>query len=312
MLADSYGQASCRLARSGDLDGAFATATECRRISESIGNLWNLGSSGVVFGWVHTERGEVGRAIEALDAVIGLTGMERLPFIHALLLMSLAQAYETLGATERAMDSCRRVIGGPAIVLPDAGQWAHAILTGLHLSRNDIGEAQAEIATVRTDMNREGLMALLTVPLVFSAHGALALATHDFPRALSLMDELERLSGVLHCEACLPQALYLKSQALRGLDRRDEALEVLGRARVVAQMMGSVGTRGGSWRLSGRYRARRIDERPEVAGQAREIIDHIARHAGPAKLRESFLDTPAVRGSGAGRKRCQPRRSGGP
>jgi class 3 adenylate cyclase/tetratricopeptide (TPR) repeat protein len=297
MLADSYGQASYRLARSGDLDGALAAATECRRISESIGNLWNLGSSGVVYGWVHTERGEVGRAIEALDAVIGLTGMERLPFIHGLLLMSLAQGYETLGATERAMDSCRRVIGGPASVLPDAGQWAHAILTGLHVSRNDIGEAQAEIATVRTDMNREGLMALLTVPLVFSAHGALALATGDFPRALSLMDELERLSGVLHCEACLPQTLYLKGQALRGLGRRDEALEALGRACVVAQAMGE---RRYAWRilasLSEIETERGDATRAQLLlGRAREVIDHIASHAGSAELRESFLDIRAVR-----------------
>jgi tetratricopeptide (TPR) repeat protein len=297
MLADSYGQASYRLARSGDLDGALAAATECRRISESIGNLWNLGSSGVVFGWVHMERGEVGRAIEALDAATGLSGMERLPFIHALLCISLAQGYETLGATERAIDLCRRVIGGPATVLPDAGQWARAILTGLHLSRNDIGEAQAEITRVRTDVNREGLMALLTVPLVFWAHGELALATAEFQRALSLMDELEGLSGVLHCEGCLPQTLYLKGRALRGLGRRDEAREVLGRARVVAQAMGE---RRYAWRILATL-AEIETERGDVTSaqrllwQAREIIDHIASHAGPAELRESFLDTPAVR-----------------
>jgi tetratricopeptide (TPR) repeat protein len=297
MLADSHGQASYRLARSGRLDGALAAATQCRQISESIGNLWNLGSSSVASGWVHMERGEVGHAIEGWEAATRLSGMERLPFIHALLCISLAQGYETLGATERAMDLCRRVIGGPATVLPDAGQWARAILTGLHLSRNDIGEAQAEITRVRTDVNREGLMALLTVPLVFWAHGELALAKTDFPRALSLMDELEGLSGVLHCEGCLPQTLYLKGKALRGLGRREEALEVLGRARVVAQAMGE---RRYSWRILAALMELET-ERGDVTsaqrwlGQAREIIDHIASRAGTAELRESFLDTPAVR-----------------
>ncbi len=32
-----------------------------------------------------------------------------------------------------------------------------------------------------------------------------------------------------------------------------------------------------------------------LLGRAREVIEHIASHAGPAELRESFLETPAVR-----------------
>jgi tetratricopeptide (TPR) repeat protein len=140
-------------------------------------------------------------------------------------------------------------------------------------------------------------MALLTVPLVFWAHGELALVKTDFPRALSLMDELEGLSGVLHCDGCLPQTLYLKGKALRGLGRRDEALEVLGRARVVAQAMGE---RRYAWRILAALEEIET-ERGDVTSaqrwlvQSREIIDHIASHAGPAELRESFLDTPAVR-----------------
>jgi hypothetical protein len=111
------------------------------------------------------------------------------------------------------------------------------------------------------------------------------------------MDELEGLSGVLHCEGCLPQTLYLKGKALRGLGRREEALEVLGRARVVAQAMGE---RRYSWRILAALMELET-ERGDVTsaqrwlGQAREIIDHIASRAGTAELRESFLDTPAVR-----------------
>ena len=129
------------------------------------------------------------------------------------------------------------------------------------------------------------------------AHGELALATAEFQRALSLMDELEELSGVLHCEGCLPQTLYLKGRALRGLGRRDEALEVLGRARIVAEAMGE---RRYAWRILATL-VEIETERGDVTSaqrlrrQARKIVEHIVSHAGPAELRESFLDTPAVR-----------------
>ena len=297
MLADSYGQASFRLMRSGDFDGTLAAAAECRQISESIGNLWNLASSSVASGWAHMERGEVGRAMEGWDTATRSSGIERLPFLHGFLLVSLAVGYETLGATVRAMDLCRRVIAGPGTVLPDVEQWARAILTGLHLSRNDIGEARAEIARVRTDMNREGLMALVTVPLAFSAHGELALATADFQHALSLMNDLEELTGSLHCEACLPQTLYLKGRALRGLGRQDEAREALEHARAVAR---ATGERRYAWRILASL-AEIEGERADASRaqtllrQAHDIIDHIARHAGRPDLRETFLDSPAAR-----------------
>ena len=111
------------------------------------------------------------------------------------------------------------------------------------------------------------------------------------------MNDLEELTGSLHCEACLPQTLYLKGRALRGLGRQDEAREALEHARAVAR---ATGERRYAWRILAslaEIEGERADatRAQTLLRQSREIIDHIASHAGRPELRETFLDSPAAR-----------------
>ncbi len=106
------------------------------------------------------------------------------------------------------------------------------------------------------------------------------------------MDKLVSFIREVGAGTFLPEALYLKSKALLALHRADEAGEILMKARVKAE---AIGSRRSLWPILVALSQLEADptETENLRRQAREIVEYIADHL-PTDLPDSFLGLPEV------------------
>ncbi len=114
---------------------------------------------------------------------------------------------------------------------------------------------------------------------------------------ISVMDNLLSALHKLSIRPYVPDALYLKSQALLAQGRREEAREILVEARTAAEALGSRRTLWEILLALSQIEKERGDpeEAEEMRRRARQIVEYIADHAGTSTLRASFLNLPRVR-----------------
>ena len=98
-----------------------------------------------------------------------------------------------------------------------------------------------------------------------------------------------------HTRVAIPETLYLKAQALHGLQRTDQARATLNEGIAEAR---AIGVRRKLWQILamlGEIEAASGNkaEAQTARMQAREVIEYIAAHA-PAALRGKFLNRPEV------------------
>jgi tetratricopeptide (TPR) repeat protein len=161
------------------------------------------------------------------------------------------------------------------------------------------GEMQsAEQAIGRANEITRESRAFIHIAFTSLAAIELELGQGDHQTALERAEEFSKLASEAEARTFIPYGLFYKGQALSGLGRLEEADQVLREANQWAEQLGS---RRIWWKCQAslaEVAARRGEEAQAKIywGQAREIIQFIADHAGSAQLRDSFLGLPEVRG----------------
>jgi ATP/maltotriose-dependent transcriptional regulator MalT len=169
-----------------------------------------------------------------------------------------------------------------------------AFIVRLHLLRGDLESAQRVAGPKPLEP--------ITIPYsrytisVCLANVELALAQKEYERALTLAEALlAKVSGLTKVD--IPDVMRRKADALIGLDRLDEARQVLTQACSLAEEMGS---KHHLWSILASLAdiGSSLGKQDEEAGwcrkKARQIVEAIAEELDEVGLRESFLNQARV------------------
>lgn len=295
MLADNLGRSvriSCAL---GEFDRAVTFSAEALRISESIGNLWGQSFSRMFVAYVYLERGEMTTTIETMQECIRLGDESGFILAQIATRADLGWVFGTLGAVEPGLELAREGLARAERRAPTFRTWALACLARLYVMAGRLGDAEAAVregyAALMDDFAQH---ALIELPI---ADAELAMAKGEYAHAIQVLDGLMSRLRPFKIRSFLSDALYLKGRALIGLDRMEDAFEVLQEARGEA---GGLGSRRMQWQVlaalseieKGRGHA---TEAEALRTRAHELVDYIAAHT-PSEFRDTFLRRPEIRG----------------
>jgi len=295
MLADNLAGAANGMVFVGDLDKVIELSNEAFRITESIGNLWGQSYSLLMVGQAYEERGDYTLAISAMNDCIRYG--EEARFIVPLVQTRayLAQAYDRLGAREHAVREIKRA---QAIHLQRGATHPVAVTlrVRLYLIAGMLDEAEAEYRSAFAQLNE--LSRSPNVFRLFLVHADidLAMARHEYARALPLLDAILQDLKVLGIRFYLPEALFKKGQVLLELDHPEAAYAALLEGKRAAK---DINSRRMGWQINAALASIERKRGKHQAAQkfrkeARVILDYIVMHM-PEEFRASFLDMPDVR-----------------
>lgn len=295
MLSDNLANTSIRQFADGNYDQALASADESFRISESIGNRWGQASSRLAVGQIYSDRGEMEAAIANMTAAVQLSK----PLGHSfglLIQADLGWVYASLGAAERGLVEAEHArqwaISDPT---PASRLGPVAALARIHVLAGDLAAARTMIDEGHVIYDPATLLLFAHYVLAL-AEGELALAEANYDQARQVMEELLAELDRMRMRPFVPDALYLKSQALLAQGQTAEAREVLQAALAGAQALNARRMLWPIlWSLSEIEATLGNGEQAEdLKRQVREVIAYIADHC-PPDLRDSFLSLLSVR-----------------
>jgi tetratricopeptide (TPR) repeat protein len=295
MLADNLATAGETSAYAGALSDASEYCQQAIQLAQSISNPWVQAYARWTEGLVTFERGDVGRALAAMDESRRMA--KQAGFAAAQLggQSDLGLMYGLLGAFERGIELCQRTIQLDSVGFLPFLPWALAHLSRVYARQGNLTAAAEVAREAREKHPSRDYIVYLTVPIAL-AEGELALAQKDYPEAVAAVAPVVaryHATGIAYraADAFLVQARAWLAQG--ELDRAEEALKA---ARALAERMPS---RQALWQI--------LLEQSRVAGargeaaqakmlrdQARDVVNYIADHIGESKLQASFLALPDV------------------
>ncbi len=293
MLADNLGYATLNYLEAGEYEQAIETSNEAKQISQRIGNLWGETFSQTWVGRAYLELGQPDRAIAAMEEAVRLAELSGFAAPLAVTRADLGRLYGDLGAVERGLELARLAFAKAQQSFQSIRAWSASALVHLYLLRGDRAGAEMVLRQGYEGLDLEAGSVLFDGGILL-ADCELALVQGDWTRAVSLADKF--INWRRHLRHSVPAGLYLKSQALHGGGRLDEARAILSEARAEAEAQNA---RWSLWRILSMLSQTEAQEgNPEEAertrDQARELLDYIAGHT-PPDLRDSFLKLPEVR-----------------
>ena len=296
MLADSTSNTAFEYYCKGQYDRAIAVSDEAFGITHSINNLFGQATSRFMIGPVYADRGEIDKAIAVMEEDIGYGQPFGHPGAMIVVHADLGWLYGTLGAMERGLELVRRAMANAERIYPLWRPGAMAALARLHLRNGDLAAAAPLVQESSRDLRVESIQLFSNI-WVALADGELAMARQEYARAATLMDDVLAYIHRAIRRPFLPEALYLKGQALRAQGHTEAACEALNAARAEAEALGS---RRNLWPIlaalseieAGRGNTA---EARSLRQRAAEPITFIADHIGDAALRATFLALPDVR-----------------
>ncbi len=284
--------ASIRLGM-GEFELAIQLTEEAGRLARISGDLWGQASKGQG-GNVYFEMGDPERAIQYLEEGWGFARLAGFAFGGAILLMSLAVLYASLGAYDRALDLSRQALAA-ASPMPPMQAGFRTVQARLLALSGQLAEADAAWKASR-DI---GSMFYFwwSFHWVWEAEAELALAHQDAERALAVMDHAVAEFQPRGLRLFLLDALALRGKALVAQGKLTEAKETYEEARTLAE---EIGSRRALWPLLAALA--RIEaakgkhaEAYELRRQARAVVEYIADHVSSVELRASFFNLPDAR-----------------
>jgi len=293
MLADNLGTTATFESTFGNYDAALAYAEEAYRISCSIDNLWNQSYALWTIGEVSLYRGEMDRAIRALQDAISLGERAGFAVGRVFVRAILALAYAYLGDYVRGLDHAREAV---QYATEEMQGWLVMPVCALALVQTwagQIAEASETLEQARPllselDPQSQVFLMLTDCELAVARGGAAGL--------LPVADRLAAKVGAMSVGSFLGWALSLKGEILHQLGHLDEARDVLEAARAVEEAHQG---RNVLWLVLARLSAVE-DERGDGARalalrqEARTVLEFILAHTSAPELRASFLARPDV------------------
>jgi tetratricopeptide (TPR) repeat protein len=295
MLSDNLAGYGYEALFNGDYGQAMALFDEAFRLSQSIGHLWGMAHSQMKQGWLYLEMGQPGKAIAIMEQAIHLAQEAGHPGWRQPC-ADLSWTYAILGDLDRAFTYAHEALANLGTTPPPGIlTWPLAVLAQLHLLNGDLDAADRAIQESAYDVTSPGLAAVGSLPAAL-VDGAIALAEGNGERAIAAVDALIARLRQLNGRLYLADGLYLRSQALRFLERTDAAYEALVEARTEAEERGA---RRILWEILFALSQLELErgnaaEAKNLRDQAREIVNYIANHTGTPELRASFLSLPQV------------------
>ncbi len=268
---------------------------EAYQISRSIDNYWGEAFSRGVSALALLELGDGSQVIGRLEEAARLIDQSGFAALKPITYELRARVHNELGATETAY---QYGLGAVEEAENEFRFWLPMSLGALATTLIAKGELEpaGQVVERASEIARQtGIF----IDIVFSSMpGAeLALARGEYQAALESAETLLSVAGQTGAHTFMPHGLYAKGRALLALGRVEEAEEALREANQWAERLGSRRVWWKCLTLLAKIAAERGDEFQADAyrGQAREIVDFIAEHAGSTELKESFLSLPEVR-----------------
>jgi tetratricopeptide (TPR) repeat protein len=294
MLADSFGAEAEARHASGEYVKMIELLHEGLSINEKIENLWGQSYGKVLLHIVHFDRGEADLAIQMANESITLGDKSGLLASSVALRCDLAWAYGCYGAIDKGFALAEEALSITNQKNPDWKPISTAVMIRLALLNGDLQRAEGYAGS--------SVLQPISIPyphytiVVSLANVELALARGNFEAALSLVDGL--LAEVLPLtRAGIPEVLYDKAKALLGLERIEEAHQILMEARSLAAAMGSNQL---LWQIL--FLLAKVEDQhgrdkdaESMRDEARQIIDTIATHLKETGLSQSFLEQARIR-----------------
>lgn len=296
MLSDSLSRYAFGHFLNGDYKRALASSNEAAKMSESIDNVSGQALSQLVVGHIHMERGRPDQAIEVMSDAIFMAEQVGQLTVQIGTRADLAWVYGSLGEVDHgivlAEIACTRSEEHNNILRP----WAMAVLARLLIMKGDMAEAERAIQESYQTFKEKNeiLLAPVYVPL---AEAELALANCQYDRLLHTTDKLLSYLQEYHIRPFVPDALYLKAQALLGMNDISGARDILHMAQDEAEILMS---RRMLWQIL--FLLSHIEahcgnqqEASLLIQQSRRIVKSIIEYTGDPDLVESFRKLPLVR-----------------
>ncbi|HET9907400.1 MAG TPA: adenylate/guanylate cyclase domain-containing protein [Anaerolineales bacterium] len=294
MLADSWGSEAEAYFNGGEFELGIECCEKALKISEEINNLWGQAYNMMLMSFVYFENGELGRGIQLAERSVQLADQAGLIASSISLRSELGWAYAYCGAFEKGLSLTIQPLQiadarQPAWrSFPLASRARMYIMKGdLELAGETIGDKPLQPTTIP--------YARYTI-FVCLANLEFAYAKGKYAEVLKLADELmAEVKSLTRVD--VPDVLRLKGLALLGLNRLDEALQILTEACSLAkeidanlQLWSSLAGLADVQSKLGKQK-----EAEDSLVEARKIVAQVAESLREIGLNESFLNQPQVR-----------------
>ncbi|MFN2520283.1 MAG: AAA family ATPase [Candidatus Limnocylindria bacterium] len=295
MLADLLGTMAFRHFSDGDYDAVLADSAEARRLSDETKNLWGQSFSGFMVGYVHTDRGDYGRAITSWEEAIGLGEQAGFLAIQVGPRADLAWCYRLAGGDERADFHIAVAHDVARQKLPSWLPWIIALRGRMAIARGQVEEAR-ELLAHAAKLPKAGQ---IPVAAFNEAIGTveLHLAAGEYADAISASRAAAARQAEVRFRPYGADWKWYEGEALRLSGDPDAAIAAFAEADVLARGLGS---RRMLWRILWSVaQAHAALGSAEAASRSRlealGIIDHIAGSLDAVGLAEKFRALREVR-----------------
>jgi tetratricopeptide (TPR) repeat protein len=299
MLADSLSRTAHSYFCAGNFEQCLAFADETLRVSRASHNIWQEASGRQIAAYAYLDQGRIGEAMASMRQMIAAADQGGMVPAAVGGRGDLGVTMAWLGNSEEG-----HAFAADALYcseqMPPMRPWALATQARILVAEGNIEEAGALAEHLRLGYAelRRGLAVLVPAwAEIGLAVGEVALAEQKYAQAIAGMDELLRSLQSLGIRPFTYDALFRKGKAFLEQGRLDEAETSLDEASAAAE---AVGARRSLWKMRaalGEIKSRRGQYAAAQAlnEEARSHIEFIADSLPSDTLRQSFLQTPAVR-----------------
>jgi class 3 adenylate cyclase/tetratricopeptide (TPR) repeat protein len=294
MLADSLGSEAEARFNAGEFDRSLRRSQQALQITEEIHNTWGQSYDQMLMSFVLLERGVLGRGIQLAEQSIQLADQAGLIASGIGLRSELAWTYSYCGALERGMEVLNKAFQVAEMKQPAWKAFPQAAKIRMYLLQGDVESARKVAGNA--------LLEPISIPyarytiFLSLANVELAIAENNFALALTLVDDLlKEVSPLTRVD--IPDVLRWKANALQGLERNTEALQVLWEARKRAA---GFGCDLHLWPILAELadvneKVGNHEQAAAIRQEASQIVMQIAGSLGEVELHDSFLKQSRVR-----------------
>jgi len=295
MLADNLGASAITNYFAGNYDKALLLADKAWEISKETDNYWGQSYSRVIPTYICLDRGLPDLVVRYASECIEAGEKGGLIASIVVVPVELAWLYGLYGETGRGIELAERALSIAVEKMPNWKSLALGVMIRLHILMGNLDAAEKIV-------NSEPLNPILSVvrsrylAMITLASIELDLARNNFQTALSLTENLlEEISPLGWINN--PEIMNRKADALIGLGRLDEALQLLTEACSLAKKLDA---KHHLWSILSSLSnvSSQLDQHSEAdmyREQAQEIVKFIAERLVKIDLKDAFMKQPRVK-----------------
>jgi tetratricopeptide (TPR) repeat protein len=224
------------LAYTGEIAQATDLAEQAVELSQRIHSHWGQAYNMVILGWLLIHRGEVSRAMEKFEESFQIA--KSVDFVSAVngSLNLLADTLRRFGDTDRAIELVENALSDAR----DLDPYCALLMQLKAVLKAEQGERTASMQSLQ-EARQMGLQARaepFVTAWLTQTEVELALAFGELDQALKLAENFVSHMVNAQIQMFIPWAMLMKAQALRGLERVEEARQVLSSGQLKAEQLG--------------------------------------------------------------------------